>query len=162
MDITIKIPVKKHIYRFLIANYGSSYRLCTKDFIGIMIFNYLKHPVQSTDNENRIEDYPLNYQILIPETYFFDYKVQIICPTAVIMFNNFFDSLMKFTFLLQVESLMKTPPKEMIQAYDQFIDQFVWDESKEPYSEYERQLGTLKKYHYRFRKNGKSLKFPVL
>jgi len=65
--ISISIPVKKHVKKYLIAKYGSEHIVSRKSFIGLLLLELLQKkmekPTQKFDCDER-------YKMIIPEYYF--------------------------------------------------------------------------------------------
>lgn len=147
MDVPINIPVKRHIYKFLIRYWGDSYRLSTTNFLGCFIFHLIKKQRKSKPIETKYnpELFPCRYHVVVPDTYYFDRGIEELTPRTIQHFNNFMDSVFSFIFINTTESRLEEAPREKKIAYEKFIDDINLEEV-------DLTFDALKKDHYRFRK----------
>jgi hypothetical protein len=66
--ITVHIPCKPHVKKYLAARYGQQHTMSKKSLIGTLLFHILEKQTPPAD-WNRTE-YETKYDILIPEYYF--------------------------------------------------------------------------------------------
>lgn len=73
--ISIKIPVKPHIKRYISVRYGIEHTLTKKSLLGILIFNILDKKTEKPDQS--FSDYTEKYIIQISQQYFYESGFQI-------------------------------------------------------------------------------------
>lgn len=65
--ITISIPVKAHIKKYLLKKYGSLHKVSKKSFIGLLVLELLNTKIEQPDRNFLNQD---KYELIIPEYYF--------------------------------------------------------------------------------------------
>jgi len=73
--ISIKIPVKPHIKKYIAVRYGEEHTLTKKSLLGILIFNILDKKTEKPDQG--FADYTEKYVIQISQQYFYEFGFQI-------------------------------------------------------------------------------------
>jgi hypothetical protein len=66
--VTVHIPCKVHIKKFLIGRYGPNHTMSKKSLLGTIVFHLLDKKCPKPNIQ--LDDYKQNYDILVPEFYF--------------------------------------------------------------------------------------------
>lgn len=68
MEITISIPVQRHVKKWLCGRFGEQHIVTKKSAIGLMILQVLDKKIEKP--KKLAEDYPERYQIVVTQRYF--------------------------------------------------------------------------------------------
>jgi hypothetical protein len=154
-SIPFKIPCKPHIKAFLEFHFGAEYVLSTSDFLGIIVFHFLKkqsnyhQKTNKTTNFDKI--YSSYYAVRVPEHYVFNNGVADISVITVVHFNVLMEKFLSFYFKGFVNKKMEPPPKYQKDAILEFMDDngiteesITEDAFLRSYQRYKKQMYRLK------------------
>lgn len=65
--ISISIPVKKHVKKYLCKKYGDEHRVSRKTFIGLLLLELINKKIEKPSQKFECSD---RYNMIIPEYYF--------------------------------------------------------------------------------------------
>lgn len=123
--IPLKIPCKPHVKAFLEFHFGTDYVLSKNDFLGTLLFHFLKKQTKIYNkgkNAPKAHIYTDYFIVKIPEWYFFDNTVNSLTSLTIVTFNNLMEHFINFYFRGFVKNLISSPPKYKKDAILNFMD----------------------------------------
>jgi len=140
--VTVSIPVKPHVKKYLCVRYGTQHTMSKKSLIGTLLFHILDK--QTPKAEKDLADYKEKYSILIPEYYFKSRghsigwkKKQYL---AICFEKIFFEDMMLFINLAKATGTIKP-----IEAMRRFLKQYDINENDVNFDSVYRQYQRKKK-----------------
>jgi hypothetical protein len=91
--ITIKIPVKKYVRKYLIREYGCFFMVARKDHVGLMLWMLLKKGFQDKSYESMTKQYTETYEVKASENMIYKKGVRYLSDYATVQFNIFIEHL---------------------------------------------------------------------
>lgn len=143
--IPIKIPVKAHVYKYLLYHFGPQMKLSLQHTLGEYVFSILQNNVNEQLYQDRSKDYPHTYTILIPEKLYFDRGAKGFSAFAIIRFNGFVDKQLKKELRIWLDSQKITRQNFISDYIKDFMLKYQIDESDFTFEGF-------KKDYYRYRK----------
>lgn len=141
--VTVHIPCKPHVKKYLTARYGESHTMSKKSLIGTLLFHILDKETPKAALEP--SDYNGKYDILIPEYYFKSRGHSIGWKKkhylALCFEKIFFEDMMLFIDLAKTEMTIKP-----IEAMRRFLKKYGINENdvnfESVYRQYQREKKT--------------------
>lgn len=140
--VTVTIPVKPHVKKYLSARYGKQHTMSKKSLIGTLLFHILDKQTPKATKD--LSDFNEKYSILIPEYYFKSRghsigwkKKQYL---AICFEKIFFEDMLLFIDLAKTEMTCKP-----IEAMRRFLKKYGIDETDVNFDSVYRQYQREKK-----------------
>ncbi|MFC6999575.1 hypothetical protein [Rufibacter roseus] len=143
MLLSIHIPVKPHVKKFLVAKYGGIYKLCMRDHIGVTLFNMLRRPKAKAREIERVKKFTQRYTVSIPEHFITDLGCKNLDGETLVQFNSLVEDFLLTCFHEFVEN-MEACGMEQRHAIAYFMAKYEFDETDVKYD-------ALKKSYQRYR-----------
>lgn len=152
----IKIPVKRHVLKYIEARYRVPYTIDGQDFLGMTLINFLRRPIVSNHRMDAVLNYDNQLTVILRRKDVTHYgMLHALDPNSVSVFNHKFDKIIDELFIAVVNSRV-----DLGQRYKQAIMYFL---DNYPYFDHSSDsFHMLQKRYYRYRKRkqkkfGKSL-----
>ena len=119
MQIVVRIPVKPHIYKFLLVEWGAQCKLTNRSPLARILFSYL---VVDTRRRKTNTQNDLVYEVIVPISYFERHKVSTISEQGLkelsLWFDEYFARLMKEFVSARMDLKQKEVIKQLLTEND--------------------------------------------
>ncbi|PSR56732.1 hypothetical protein AHMF7605_26170 [Adhaeribacter arboris] len=143
MQITLKVPVKPYVQKYLIARYGTIYQISKRDAIGIVLYQMLRRPATERRASKRMEQYSAIYPIIVSSKDFWKRGCRNLDDYTSIQLNNLVEDLFQQEFCAYIENL-EAHAIEQRYAIEAFMAKYNLDEC-------DIKFETIKKAYQRYR-----------
>ncbi|QNF33076.1 hypothetical protein HUW51_10165 [Adhaeribacter swui] len=143
MQITLKVPVKPYVQKYLVARYGNLYTISKRDAIGIVLYQMMRRPTTESRASKRIGQYAATYPIVVSSRDFWKRGCRNLDDYTSIQLNNLVEDLIQQEFCAYIENL-EAHGVEQRYAIEAFMAKYDWDESDVKFE-------TIKKAYQRYR-----------
>jgi hypothetical protein len=147
--ISIQIPVKAHVYKYLNSQFGLSMTLTKSHSVGLLLSHLLKRNSKDKQYEYVLQSYEKSYTVDIPKGFVFNRGVRYLSTYSVMQLNNFVDDLIKAQFFTFMELHLAAGVMRRDAIY-KFRERYGFGED-------ELAFETLKKAYYRHERSQRAL-----
>jgi hypothetical protein len=151
--ISLQIPVKAHVYKYLISQFGLSMTLTKSNAVGLLLTHLLKRNTKHKQYDYVLQSYEKSYSVQIPKGFVFDRGVRYLSTYSVMQLNNFVDDLIKAQFYTFMELHLAAGIMRR-DAIIKFRERYGFEEDDLAFE-------TLKKAYYRHERSQRALDVPV-
>lgn len=154
MQLTITIPVKPHVKKYLVKNYGLEYKLNKRDALSIVLWNMLRRPTLDSRRIKRLERCTELFSVDVSAFRFFKEGCRHLDAYTIVQFNSFVEDNIETEFCSYVDNLVVfgIEQKEAIAA---FMAKYDLDET-------DIKFDTLKKAYQRYRAKQDAANQPLV
>ncbi|MDX5396279.1 MAG: hypothetical protein LPK21_08760, partial [Hymenobacteraceae bacterium] len=141
--MTLKIPVKPHVSKYLQKKYGADYKLNKRDAISITLYNMLRRPSTDARLSSRTKRCTAVFEVNLSAFAFFKKGCRNLDAYTIIQFNSYVEDCIDTEFFSYVENLESLGLQQK-EAIAHFMLKYEFDETDVKYD-------TLKKAYQRYR-----------
>lgn len=91
----LKVPVRPHVKKFLLARFPQPYVLSDDNYIGIILYRLLRRQEHDACYDRQLTKYTESFNVDVSEDKAFNHGSFYISSYSVVVFNNFIDDLFK-------------------------------------------------------------------
>lgn len=147
--ITIQIPVKAHVYKYLTSQFGPAMTLSRSHSVSLLLMHLLKRNSSDKQYDYVTKSYENSYTVQITKGFVFDRGACYLSSYSVMQLNNFVDDLIKAQFFNFMEFALATGMMRRDAIY-KFRERYGFEE-------HELAFETLKKAYYRHERSQQGL-----
>ncbi|QNF34344.1 hypothetical protein HUW51_17040 [Adhaeribacter swui] len=141
--ITLFIPVKSYVQKYLVKRYGSLYTVSKRDAIGIVLFQMLRRPSTEARATERIKTYTAKYPVVLSPKDFWKRGCRNLDDAMSIEWHKLVEDLIYQEYCGYIENL-EAHGVEQRYAIEAFMAKYDFDET-------DIKFETIKKAYQRFR-----------
>jgi len=146
--ISIQIPVKAHVYKYLTRQFGPDMTLSRSNSVGLLLMHLLKRNSNDKQYDYVTKSYENSYTVLIPKPFVFNRGIRYLSTYSAMQLNNFVDDLIKeqfFTFMelqLSAGMIRRDAIYKFRERYGFGEDELAFDTLKKAFYRHERSRRT--------------------
>ena len=136
-SITVQVPVKRYVRRFLETRYGTPALLNRTDAVGKYFFELVDRPTQEKDKRYQNKNFPELITIQLTESIFLQ-RGFVLTPTNVVAFNNFVEDHIEMAMEYFIGGIVAGEKRngyriKKVDAYEEFLNKIQLNFDDLPY-----------------------------
>ncbi|PSR53895.1 hypothetical protein AHMF7605_10385 [Adhaeribacter arboris] len=127
-NITLHLPVKSYVQKYLVKRYGSLYIISKRDAIGIVLFQMLRRPSTESRATQRLKQYTATYPIEVSPKNFWKRGCRNLDDSLTIEWHKLVEDLIYQEYCSYIEN-MEAHGVEQRYAIEAFMAKYNFDET---------------------------------